>query len=140
MTAISAGTAVITATSEDGEKTATCTVTVVEKTQQTDPNNPENPPAPVNVAVESVSISPASAEITEGETRTVTANVLPSNATNKKVSWSSSNTAVATVNENGTITAVKAGTATITVTTEDGNKTSTCAVTVEANTVPPPQT
>jgi gliding motility-associated-like protein len=56
--------------------------------------------------------------------------VAPSNATNKTVSWSSSNTAIATVSTGGLVTAVAAGTATITVTTQDGSKTATCAVTV----------
>jgi len=64
-----------------------------------------------------------------GNTSTLTATILPSNATNKNVSWNSNNTSVVTV-QNGTVTAVAAGTATITVTTQDGNKTATCTVTV----------
>ena len=59
----------------------------------------------------------------------------PANATNKKVTWKSSNAAVATVDANGKVTGVKAGEATITVTTEDGGKTATCKVTVNAATV-----
>ena len=113
VTAVKAGTATITVTTEDGNKTATCKVTVKAKTYP----------------VESVTLDKTEAELTEGEQTTLTATVNPSNATNKNVTWSSSDNAVATV-DNGKVTAVKAGTATITVTTEDGNKTATCKVTV----------
>jgi uncharacterized protein YjdB len=64
-----------------------------------------------------------------GDTVTLTATVIPSTATNKAVTWSSSAEGVATV-ENGVVTGVSAGSATITVTTVDGGKTDTCAVTV----------
>ncbi|MGP1460068.1 MAG: Ig-like domain-containing protein, partial [Bacteroides sp.] len=63
---------------------------------------------------------------------TLTATVAPANATNKKVTWSSNKTDVATVDENGTVTAVGVGEATITVTTEDGGKTAACTVKVNA--------
>ena len=68
--------------------------------------------------------------IVGGETLTLTPTVAPGNATDKSVTWSSSNEAVATVSNDGVVTAVAAGTATITVTTTDGAKTATCAVTV----------
>ena len=115
VTAVSVGTATITVTTEDGAKTATCEVTVNEKIYN----------------VESVALDQESITLTEGETATLTATITPENATNKAVTWSSSNEAVATVLE-GTITAISAGTATITVTTEDGAKTATCEVTVES--------
>ncbi len=85
------------------------------------------------VAVTGVTLAPTSATLTLGETETVTltANVLPAEATDKSVTWSSSDEAVATVTD-GVVTAVAAGTATITVTTTDGAKTATCAVTVAA--------
>lgn len=67
-----------------------------------------------------------------GTTGSLTATVAPDNATNKNVTWSSSNTDVATVDANGVVTPKAAGTATITVTTEDGNNTATCTVTVQA--------
>lgn len=84
------------------------------------------------VAVTGVSISDATATITVGATKTLTATVTPADATNKSVRWTSSNEAIATVDDEGVVTAVGAGSATITVTTVDGNYTATCAVTVEA--------
>ena len=88
---------------------------------------------PATVAVTGVTLLPTTATLTLGETETVTltATVLPGDATDKSVTWSSSNEAVATVAD-GVVTAVAAGEATITVTTTDGAKTATCAVTVAA--------
>jgi hypothetical protein len=63
-----------------------------------------------------------------GDTQILTATVSPSNATDKTVTWSSSNTSVATVSSSGEVMAVAAGFATITVTTNDGSKTATCSV------------
>ncbi|QSW89273.1 Ig-like domain-containing protein [Flavobacterium endoglycinae] len=114
VTAVASGSATITVTTQDGAKTAVSAITV---------NNS-------NVAVTSVSLSPSTASLTVGGTQQLTPTVLPSNATNKSVSYSSNNTGVVTVNSSGLVTAVSNGTATITVTTADGNKTSTCAVTV----------
>lgn len=84
------------------------------------------------VAVTSVSLSPTTASLNVGGTQQLTPTVLPANATNKSVTYSSNNTAVATVNTSGLITAVANGTATITVATVDGNKISTCVVTVSS--------
>ena len=81
------------------------------------------------VAVSGVSLDKTSVALKEGDTAVLTATVTPDDADNKAVSWSSSNTDVATVT-NGTVTAVKAGSAKITVTTEDGGKTAVCTVTV----------
>lgn len=114
VTAVSAGDATIKVTTEDGEFEATCSVTVN---------------AVDYVPVESVSLDKTSLGLTEGETAQLTATVEPEDASNKNVTWESSNTNVATVN-NGEVTAVSAGTATITVTTADGGKTDTCTVTV----------
>lgn len=84
---------------------------------------------PSNVPVTGVSVSPSTASIGINETVTLTETVAPSNATNKAVTWSTSDSSVATVS-NGVVTGVAAGTATITVTTTDGGYTATCAVTV----------
>jgi hypothetical protein len=86
------------------------------------------------VAVTGVSVSPTSASLNVGATQQLTATVAPSNATNKTVSWSSSNTSVATVNSSGMVTGVATGSATITVTTQDGNKTATSVITVTTST------
>lgn len=83
------------------------------------------------VAVEGVSLEQQTLTLTEGESATLTATVAPEDATNKNVTWTSDNEEVATV-DNGTVTAVGAGTANITVTTEDGGHTAICAVTVNA--------
>lgn len=66
-----------------------------------------------------------------GKSATLNAKVQPANATNKNVTWSSNDDTIATVDNNGNVTAVAAGTATITVTTEDGSHTATCTVTVK---------
>lgn len=85
-----------------------------------------------SVPVSSVSLSSNSESVKVGKTVTLVATILPSNATNKALNWSSSNASVATVS-NGVITGVTAGETTITVRTVDGNKEATCIVTVSAN-------
>ena len=82
-------------------------------------------------SVTSVSLDKTTAELTVGETLKLTATVSPSDAANKSVTWSSSNTDIATVGTDGTVTAKAVGTADITVTTADGGKTATCKVTVK---------
>ena len=114
VTAVKAGTATITA--KAGDKTATCTVTVAAKV----------------IAVTKVALDKTTLSLTEGGTATLTATVSPSNATNKTVTWTSSDKSIATV-ENGKVTAVKAGTATITA--KAGDKTATCTVTVSAKVI-----
>ena len=120
VTAVKAGEAVITVTTEDGGKTATCRVTVKAKV----------------INVTEVTLDKTELTLTEGETETLTATVKPDNADNRKVTWSSDKTDVATVDGAGRVTAVKAGEAVVTVTTEDGGKTATCKVTVKAKAVP----
>lgn len=120
VTALTAGSATITVTTADGSKTAVCTVTV------------EGGSTPI-VNVESVSLNKTSLELEAGDSEQLTATVEPENATNKSVTWTSNNDSVATVDNNGTVTAHKAGTATITVTTMDGGNTATCALTVTSS-------
>ena len=117
VTAVKAGSATITVTTKDGSKTATCAVTVKPKVYP----------------VTGVSLDKETATLFEGETTTLTATIAPDNATDKSVTWTSSAPEVATVDANGKVTAVKAGSATITVTTTDGGKTATCTVTVKAH-------
>ena len=85
-------------------------------------------PTPV-IHVENVALNESSVVLDAGKTKTLIATVLPENATDKSVTWTSSDTNVATV-ENGKVTAVDVGNATIIVITSDGGKTATCAVTV----------
>ena len=84
------------------------------------------------VAVKSVKLNKTKANLTAGKTLKLTATVSPSNATNKAVTWSSSNTKVATVDKNGNVKGIKAGKAKITVKTKDGGKTAACTITVKA--------
>lgn len=91
---------------------------------------------PDPIAVTGVELNQTSLTLTAGETETLTATVAPSNATNKSVTWESSDESVATVAA-GVVTAVAVGTCTITVTTVDGSKTATCDVTVTAAPVVP---
>ncbi|MFL0248699.1 leucine-rich repeat domain-containing protein [Candidatus Clostridium stratigraminis] len=78
----------------------------------------------------SVSLNKTTNILTIGTTDTLIATVSPSNATNKNVQWSTSNSNVATVDAAGKVTAIGTGTATITVTTVDGNKIASCTITV----------
>ena len=114
VTAIGQGNTTITATTEDGQKTATCTVTVTSST----------------VAVTGVKLDKTTATVNVNGTTQLTATVEPSNATNKNVTWKSSNESIAKVDSNGKVTGKSEGKADITVTTADGSKTATCKVTV----------
>ncbi len=129
--AVGEGSANITVTTVDGNKTATCMITVLpEEEPEPEPEpTPEPDPEPEVINVESVALNSQNEELKIGETTTLVATVMPSNATNKNVVWSSDNTNVATVN-NGVVTAVGEGSANITVTTVDGNKTAVCKITV----------
>ncbi len=111
--AVKAGSATITVKTADGGKTATCAVTVTAKV----------------IPVTGISIDQgATAEVEEGNTITLTATVQPDNATDKTVTWTSSNKAIATVAD-GVVTGVAAGQAVITA--KAGDKEATCTVTVK---------
>jgi len=84
----------------------------------------------VFVSVTNVSLNKTNSTINVGANETLSTTIAPTNATNKAVTWQSSNTAVATVDSNGKLAGVSAGTTVITVTTVDGSKTATCTVTV----------
>ncbi len=119
VTFVGEGTATITATV--GGQSATCKVTVKAKV----------------IAVEKVTLDKTSAELTVGDTATLKATVTPDDATDKTVTWTSSDESVATVKD-GVVTAVKAGTATITA-KADG-KTAECRITVKAKSQPVKET
>lgn len=90
---------------------------------------------PGDVPVTGVSLI-SSTTVGVGKSITLTANVLPSNASNKSVTWKSNKTSVATISSTGRVTGVSEGTAVITVTTVDGGFTDTCTVTVKAQPEP----
>lgn len=115
VTAKKPGTATITCKAADGSgKKATCKITVKA------------------VEVSSVDLNRSAVSVTIGKTYTLKADVSPSNATNKSLSWKTSNSKVATVSSSGKITAVGVGTATITATAKDGSgEKDTCKVTVK---------
>ncbi len=117
VTAIATGTTTITATC--GEISATCAVTVTAK----------------KIEPTGLSISPEKAELVEGESLKITATVEPENATYAEITWASDNEEVATVDANGTVTAITAGTATIIATC--GEISATCTVTVIAKRIEP---
>ena len=87
---------------------------------------------PVTIAVTGVTVTPTTLSLFVGETGTVTSNITPANATIKDVSWTTGIAAVATVSPLGVVTAMSPGTSVIKVTTQNGNKTASCTVTVTA--------
>ena len=114
--AIKAGAANITVTSKDSGVSAKCEITVKDKV----------------ISVTRIFLNKTSLSLTEGEEFTLEATVTPDNATNKKISWTSDNEAVATVSAEGVVKALRAGTARITATTVDQGKSASCAVVVAA--------
>lgn len=120
VTAVAAGTAVITATTTDGGYTATCRVSVTEEEKK----------------VTGVTVSKTSLTMEAGQTQTLTATVAPADAKDRAVTWASSNAAVASVDSNGRVTALSAGAAEITVKTTDGGFTAACRVIVKGEAKP----
>lgn len=125
VSALKAGKATITVQTDDGGYKATCTITVSQPSSGSTSSS--------DVSVESLKMSDSEFTLPTGETYTLKAIVSPSNATNPSVNWKSSNTAVVSVSQDGTISGVSAGTATITATAEDGGSTATTKVTVTAS-------
>lgn len=112
VTGVKEGETTLSVTTEEGGFTASCKVIVA------------------NTPVESVTVAPSTAEILKGETLQFNATVLPELATDKSVSWKTSDEKVATIDANGLLTGVGSGTVTVTVTTNDGGKTATAEVSV----------
>jgi len=111
ITAISTGTATITVTTEDGSKKNTLTASILNQ-------------------VTEVSLSANTLTVNRGSTGTLTASILPTNAFNLAVRWTSFNTRIATVSSSGVVTGVSAGQAIITVITVSGGLSASCLVTV----------
>lgn len=114
VTAKKVGETTVTVTTEDGGKTASCKVKVVDR-----------------IAVTGVSIDKGEVRLKVGEVQVLKAVVKPADAANRNVSWASGNEEIAAVDENGKVTAKAEGQTTITVTTEDGGKTASCEVIVD---------
>lgn len=111
ITAIKAGSTTVVATTIDGEKAAACEIVVI-------------------VPVNSISLDKESLELIEGDGASLTATIGPDDATDKLITWKSSDDSIAIVSSSGSVVAVKAGTVTITATTEDGGLTAECNLTV----------
>lgn len=112
--AVKPGEALVTATALTGKKTATCKVTVVDKI----------------VRVTGVSIKPTVTTMVVGDDLALEATVAPENATNKVVAWNSSDSKIASVDATGKVTAIAEGKVTIKATTDDGDKTASCQITI----------
>ena len=108
------GTAAITVATADGNFTAQCAVTVTA----------------MPVAVAGIDLVPSSITVLVGNQGELTATILPSNATNQNLTWMSSNNLVASVDSSGVVTGVSPGSAVITVTTQDGGYSKTCAAVI----------
>jgi len=117
VTGVGAGTATITVTTQDGSKTASCTATMT------------------IVPVTGVSLNKTAMTLGIGWQEQLTPTIQPSNATNRNVTWSSSNSGIASISAGGQIKGIAVGTTTITVTTQDGGKTARCTVTVVSQVV-----
>ena len=115
ITGISAGSAKVTVTTEDGNKSASCNVVVSD------------------VAVSGISISQSEIYMIEGNTQSLTAEVVPANATDKRITWSSDDKNIATVND-GIVKATGQGTTKIRAVSADGGYEAVCVVNVSAKT------
>ena len=128
VTAVGPGTATITVTTKDGGFKATVTVTVTAK--DTPPGPPE-PPTPGDVEVTGITLDKTSITLKVGGTETITATVLPEDAKDKSLYWKIDKTSVAIVDDDGKVSAMGVGSATITVTSKSNPKVSAkCDVTV----------
>ena len=117
VTALAPGTATIIVTTEDGGFTATCTITVI-------------------MQVSNITLNKKALALVIGGTEKLIATIVPVDASNKTVAWTSSNNAVATVDNSGFVTAISEGTATIRAATQDETKYDECEVTVSNPNIP----
>lgn len=122
LNALSAGISIITATTEDGGFVDECTVTVLASII------PD--PDPEIIHVTGVNLNASTVTLEQNEQRQLTANILPTTATNKNITWISNNTSIATVSNTGLITGIAYGTTQITVLTEDGGFVDSCTINV----------
>ena len=120
VTAVKAGSATITVTTTDGSKTATCSVTVTAKT----------------IEVNDVGLDKSEMEMVAGDSYQFTVTLKPDNASDKTLSWSSSDENVATVDNSGKVTAISEGKVTITVKTSNSAQSASCDITVKAASIP----
>ncbi len=133
---LKAGKVEITVTTKDGNFSSTKTITVKEKKNKTEAKDEDKDTGEdeektnKNISVESVKIS-GEKTVNVKENLQLTAVIYPSNATNKKVTWTSNDKSIATVDNNGLVTGVKAGEVTILVTTDDGKHTDSINITVK---------
>lgn len=111
------GKTTITLTSKDGGKTASCDVIVEARI----------------ISVASITLNKTAIEMIEGDEEILMATVSPAEATDRSTTWISSDPSVATVDDNGRITALRAGKTTVAVKSRDGGKTASCDVTVRSN-------
>jgi uncharacterized protein YjdB len=113
--AIKKGKTTITVTTEDGKKSDIIELSVFEK----------------EIKVESISITIAKSTLEIGKEITIVANILPINATNKNITWNSSNPEIASIDKTGKVHAIKKGKTIISVTTEDGKKTNSYEISIK---------
>ncbi len=120
VTGIQEGNVTITATSEDGDHTSESAVEILAVI--------------TTIRLNSIKITPQTATLTEGDVLDLAVQFIPANATNKNVTWTSSDTSVATVDQNGQVTTIAPGNVEIVATAEDGNRTSDSDIEVTAST------
>ena len=137
VTAVAAGEAEITVTTTDGGKTDTCTVTVTGESSGSSESESGSSSSEGGEKVTGVTLDRESLALQVGSAQQLEATITPDNAGNTGLSWSSSNDKIASVDADGVVEALKAGEATITVTTKDGGYTASCKVTVTEEAVEP---
>lgn len=108
--------------------------TIIEE-EEPEQQEPEQEEPKKEIPVAGIELNKALITLKQGESKTLVVSITPSNATNKKIIWTSSDTSIATVDDNGIVKAIKQGSTTIIATTEDGEKMVTCGVTV-SGTIP----